>query len=271
MLKDTLLVTVSALLTTLALSAQPNQRANNSQQAARNGNVAIVASAPEKHDGCDNDKGKLTADSPHWYTALKRPEWWVVIVAALTGGVIGWQSWETRKAAQATETNVEAGKDTAKRQLRAYMSIKNAKLLLHDDGSVEASLELDNCGQTPAYDLQGAHLCRFDSYPVTNPGVPPEGTRKSNSIIGAGKQFFALANAIKYRGMGREELLASLGLPDFVCCINGYFTYRDIFKDPHYLKFQMIVGGPAGIRQDRDKDGRLFASFSNDSEGNEAD
>ncbi len=38
----------------------------------------------------------------HWYTSLQDPNWWLVIVAAGTGGVVSWQAWETRKAAEAT-------------------------------------------------------------------------------------------------------------------------------------------------------------------------
>jgi hypothetical protein len=58
---------------------------------------------------------------------------------------------------------------------------------------------------------------------------------------------------------------------EIACCVNGYYSYRDIFKDSHYIRFQLIVGGPAGIRKDTDKDGREFLVLGNDSEGNEAD
>jgi hypothetical protein len=35
------------------------------------------------------------------------PEWWLLAVGVITALVIGWQSWETRKAAQATRASVE--------------------------------------------------------------------------------------------------------------------------------------------------------------------
>jgi hypothetical protein len=41
----------------------------------------------------------------HWWIV---PDWWLVIVAGATGGVIGWQSWETRKAAQGAKETAEA-------------------------------------------------------------------------------------------------------------------------------------------------------------------
>lgn len=43
-----------------------------------------------------------------WYTALEQPEWLTLIVAVFALGIIAWQSWETRKAAQASNKSVDA-------------------------------------------------------------------------------------------------------------------------------------------------------------------
>jgi hypothetical protein len=53
---------------------------------------------------------KADDDPPHWYTSLKRPEWWLVVVAFLTCFFIAWQSWEIRKSAKAALASVEAAR-----------------------------------------------------------------------------------------------------------------------------------------------------------------
>ncbi len=173
--------------------------------------------------------------------------------------------------ARIAQASLELSRDTAKKQLRPYIALKEPRLFLHDDGAVEFALELKNSGQTPAYELEGACLCRFESYPVKSPGDPPAKIRKSRSIIGAGGTFFVLPDVVPSKSNSIQSLLAGLSSPTFVCCVNGYYTYRDIFKDSHFIRFQLITGGPAGLRHDTDKNGKLFLVLGNDSEGNEAD
>ncbi len=58
---------------------------------------------------------------PKWYGALERPEWWIVIVAALTLITIAWQAVEMRRA-------TDAMKATTKLQelgLRQWVSFEN--------------------------------------------------------------------------------------------------------------------------------------------------
>jgi hypothetical protein len=45
-----------------------------------------------------------TAQETKWYV---KSDWWLVIIAAFTGSVICWQSWQTRKAAEATRDSVK--------------------------------------------------------------------------------------------------------------------------------------------------------------------
>jgi hypothetical protein len=197
----------------------------------------------------------------------------------LTLFAIAEQAQQTRKAAEATQNAVRTAdkslslqEDTAKRQLRAYMVLRNSRLILHEDGSVEAKMELANCGQTPAYDLRGATYCRFTSYPIQKPKPMPDNLRQSQSTIGAGLAFYLLPPAGRHDAGDREYLIRKLSTDggNLVYCANGHFTYKDIFQDPHWIKFQMIVGGPAGVRLDEDNTSQ-WASFCNDSEGNEED
>jgi hypothetical protein len=77
----------------------------------------------------------------------------------------------------------------------------------------------------------------------------------------------------RHDGGVREHLLRKLSAEggNLVYCANGDFTYRDIFEEPHWIRFQLILGGPGGVRLDSDATGQQWASFANDSEGNEQD
>jgi hypothetical protein len=197
-----------------------------------------------------------------WYL---KAEWMIVWVTLAYTAV-------SSLALAALAVQVWIMRGTAKRQLRAYMVVRSARLYIDEDGTVEAKMEIANCGQTPAFDLQGAHISRFDHYPVQSPGIPPDELRQSQSVIGAGLAFHLLSPCGRHDKGNRDHLLGKLSAEDklLVYCVNGYYTYRDIFRDTHHLRFQLIIGGPAGVRIDRDKDG-MFAALSNDSAGNDAD
>jgi hypothetical protein len=60
----------------------------------------------------DNNEGpaktadKADGNPPHWYTALERPDWWIVIIAALTGGAIVYQAKEMARATEVMRITV---------------------------------------------------------------------------------------------------------------------------------------------------------------------
>ena len=172
--------------------------------------------------------------------------------------------------ARIAQASLELSRDTAKKQLRPYIALKEPRLFLHDDGAVEFALELKNSGQTPAYELEGACLCRFESYPVKSPG-DPQRKSENRAALSVPEDFLCSSDVVPSKSNSIQSLLAGLSSPTFVCCVNGYYTYRDIFKDSHFIRFQLITGGPAGLRHDTDKNGKLFLVLGNDSEGNEAD
>jgi hypothetical protein len=240
------------------------------QQTAPTTNGLAASNVQESQANQDAKNPKRNA--PFWFRFFTWPEGVTAWAILLTLLAIAEQTKQTSRAAEAAEASVKTGMDTAKRQLRAYMVMRNSRLILHEDGFVEAKMELANCGQTPAYDLRGATLCRFTTYPIQGPKQMPDNLRQSQSTIGAGLAFYLLPQGGRHDGGDREHLLRKLSTEggNLVYCVNGYFTYKDIFQDPHWIKFQMIVGGPGGVRMDSDVT-HQWASFSNDSEGNEED
>jgi hypothetical protein len=267
------LMAVSVVIGALTLMTYEEHKSSDKYQRDCQSHVPAVPStrsrdSANRTDECQDPKKYM----PWWYVLIAWPDGigaWAVILTVI---VISWQSYETRKAAEATEIAVRLQKDIGKRQLRAYMVLRRARLILHEDGFVEAKIELANCGQTPAYDLRGASLCRFTTYPIRNVPPIPGGMRQSQSTIGAGRAFHILAPGGRHDNGNREHLLRKLSAGDvnLVYCTNSYYTYKDIFQDSHWIKLQLIVGGPGGVQIDNDTT-QQWASFSNDSEGNEED
>jgi len=159
-----------------------------------------------------------------------------------------------------------------RRQLRAYIALKQARVLLEEDGNVQATIELYNCGQTPAYAMKVSHMSGFSSYPLKAVGYPPENLRKSYSILGAGGSFAILTKPCRYESLNRNALLREVENPNFVFGVRGYCTYEDIFGKTRRFRFQVIMGGPsAPVRINHDEQGQVFAALGNDSEGNDGD
>ena len=69
---------------------------------------------------------------------------------------------------------------------------------------------------------------------------------------------------------GKERLLIDLQASDYAFGLNGWYTYRDIFKDTHHIKFQLVVGGVSPVQKGSDSTGEWLVFF-NDSQGNRAD
>jgi hypothetical protein len=81
-----------------------------------------------------------------WY---KIPEWWLCILGAPTLLIVGWQSWETRKAAKAGSESAKAALLNAQAVINAerpWILIRGQAFEVKDVSSVVAT----NCGRTPA-------------------------------------------------------------------------------------------------------------------------
>jgi hypothetical protein len=79
----------------------------------------------------------------------------------------------TKKAANAAKDSAEAAtatvrqmRDTAEKQLRAYVCVDSAVLRFPQPDVPEAQVHFRNCGQTPAYGVRGWIHTWFAEYPL---------------------------------------------------------------------------------------------------------
>jgi hypothetical protein len=156
----------------------------------------------------------------------------------------------------AMRKQIMLAEDTAKRQLRAYLCYRQARVFI-ESGKARIVIELENTGQTPAYDVKGIGSSGF--------GVPQLKPAPLNSvaIIGAGKSF-ALALPIP---QWSDSLLSSA-----TYFVKGEMTYLDIFREEvRTTRFQIGLGAKFGPLHPETEDGKSFYKVMTDSEGNEAD
>jgi len=82
------LCTIAALLT-----SEPCCGSGDDQEAP-----AVSWHSPTPAVGTENKTEKAYSRPPSWCTALKKSEWWLVIIAALTGFAIAYQAREMTRA-----------------------------------------------------------------------------------------------------------------------------------------------------------------------------
>jgi len=206
--------------------------------------------------------------SQRWYASLQRPDWWVVIVAGITGGFICWQSWETRRAANAARKQSEIATDTARRQLRAYLCVSESLVKFTDDGCLEGQVYVKNGGQTPAYDVRTWSNSIVAQYPFKEPlPTPPDGFPMAVGIVSTQEKQIIVAKKVA----APQPILDLLETPNVAYCVYGECRYKDIFDEVHSLKYRLIYGAIAGTRTRKDSNGVTIGMLVMHLEGNTED
>jgi len=159
------LVTAILAIAVPSVPCQPNQAADKKQGTSTQSQPSsIPANAADKDSDGNANHPKANTDPPKWYTALERPDWWLVLAAFSTLGVVCWQSIETRKAAQGAKDNaiaaltqIEFLKSKERAQLRIEFAPPEFNLQPSLGGyPVNFRITLD--GTTRAYVLQDSIL-----------------------------------------------------------------------------------------------------------------
>jgi hypothetical protein len=168
-------------------------------------------------------------------------------------------------SAQAIANQTEHLRDTAVRQLRAYVGVDSAVLKFPQPGVPEAQVHFRNFGQTPAYDFRVWIHTWFAAYPLQE-SVPtaPNGLKMGINVLGPGRT--SIMAAPKKPPLPPQNL-ALLGTTQFTLYVYGEVRYRDIFGEERRTEYRLIYGGAEGVRQVPDKEEWFLGP---DTEGNKA-
>jgi hypothetical protein len=119
---------------------------------------SVFALYPEKQDACKHERDSPSDHLPWWYVLVAWPEGITTWAIILTFVVIGWQSRETRKAAEAAKVSAEAATLNATTLVsaeRAWVQVEMAKEIewvKAQGGEVSILIwpVIKNYGRTPA-------------------------------------------------------------------------------------------------------------------------
>lgn len=143
----------------------------------------------------------------------------------------------------ATRKLVIGAEDTAKRQLRAYISVHGSGISGVEIGHTPvAKIAIKNSGQTPAYDVKVqialtavatasdlAAALRKNKAPIVGPvQIGPSGKISPSSIMGSAITTAALESLMNHT---------------YTLFVHGRVDYTDIFKRSHWLTFRLFQDG----------------------------
>jgi hypothetical protein len=146
---------------------------------------------------------------------------------------------------------VMVSRDTARRQLRAYVFVSGAKIIhgITDNSIIEAHVEIKNSGQTPAYKMMAVIGLTFDTYPPPQSitlTVPDQNylSLRTRIDLGPGDKTFTDTHAGRLlTPLEKDSLVAGTK----AIWVYGEIRYRDAFCRKQWTKYRLIIGGPFGV------------------------
>ncbi|MGA2904906.1 MAG: hypothetical protein ABSD98_13805 [Candidatus Korobacteraceae bacterium] len=231
---------IAAIMTTEPQNSA-TLRQNNSQAQAY-GSVP-TAETPEHDRKARDDSEKTGSNSPRWYTPLERPEWDAVIVAVGALLVIGWQSWETRKAAQATEKNTELYINRERARLRIDM--KPLVLPAETDFTFNTvDFTVSVYGQTDAFITDS--LCVAYIFPWELVNNPELGDRvmfpihSLPSVVGANGHPVDCSVLLGPKGGPDNTRIDEAKARRMFVGMRGFIKYKDVFDRERETAFRYV-------------------------------
>lgn len=177
------------------------------------------------------------ADSPKWYSDSA---WWLVIIGAATAFVIGWQSFETRRAAQASRDSVALFRSKE----RAQLTIKVSSHRWRADSSVVSPIHapniqfrVTNFGSTHAFNVRllVSYLISSSDSPAALPSfqeIDISSTIRANFKDSQPVLHPTIKNSI-------DELGGLMGGTKFMQ-VAARLTYTDVFGEQRETRMRSI-------------------------------
>jgi hypothetical protein len=166
---------------------------------------------------------------------------WLILLTAVLG-IAALGSWSQAR-------------DTARRQLRAYLTVIIGNGSYQDENlKFDARPVLTNNGQTPAHKVSYAARAAILPYPLDANTVldSPAEITKSAAVLGP-TQTFVLAAVVPERVPDEQVVPIMAGYPNRVY-IWGRVTYEDVFGRPHFTEFCQSIYFQTAKGEDGAKD-----------------
>lgn len=165
----------------------------------------------------------------------------LVVVTAILAFFTYWLWSATRRLAIDTQR-------TDKRQLRAYVSVRGTEV--HGDAAQPRfTVELVNCGQTPAHEMTAWIGSAFRDFPLNGTLSPLESPSHKQSL---GPSVPSLLRKALKRGFLPEEI-QQMRDNTHALYIFGRCNYKDIFGEAHFTDFRFAyrdtIGEAAGMQR----------------------
>lgn len=136
-------------------------------------------------------------------------------------------------------------KDSAERQLRAYVGITYPELIhVPEEGKLLAIVKYANTGQSPAHDVELRMAARIFDHAYPPPWEPP-GTNEDEGkggVMVPTVEWDRNLPVLPLEGTSYDDLLTSIVRQKKRIWVWGTITYRDIFERENIVKFRFKSG-----------------------------
>lgn len=157
-----------------------------------------------------------------------------------------------------TLTTIGQTRHYSHRELRAYIEPTSAGLEFDpEQNAFIGTVEIKNCGSTPAYKVRNMTESFAANYPLTENRPHPEPVDGHSSTLAPGQtinvvqRFFLVGDY--------DDCLKTIKSGKYGLWLHGTVQYEDCFGKPHTMKFRMVCGGRipdvGPLVFHRDKDG----------------
>ena len=213
----------------------------------------VQAAAQTAHDEQDLSAQKRAADSA-LAAAIAA---FATLVVSVTGVVYVKRTLDATLRAvedtsRATEAMLEANalaKDTAQRQLRAYVGVQAAWLEFSEEGEPIAHVKWKNFGQTPALETASWTHSWTAEFPLRSSlPEPPEGFRKGVNVISPGNFTDTVTpDGAPLSDRNRKSIEAE----EAAFYVYGKSRYEDVFGERHETSFVYFCKGKGSLERGR--------------------
>lgn len=169
-----------------------------------------------------------------------------------------------QEGARAAAETVSHMKDTAKRELRAYLSYEEGSIINFTGDQPRVQIRIANSGQTPAYKIAARVVIAFLKWPLENPApaFPLSDEIEQRSGPCGPRSHFILSRVLTDPPLPANRM-SLLARKDAALFVYGEVRYEDVFGDPHSVKFRLAHGGQTEVHP--------LGNLATCEEGNDAD